>query len=146
MLFTGKSKFCFYFHLFLKRFFPNRCKLYYEKDGNFIDKGIGFLYIKQQEASSRAQLLIRSDTTTGNILLNIALVESLPVSKAEKGKGVMLTCIPNPPVEPPPKKKDGDANGNEDESNKKTVTFLIRVKATDSEELYETIVKYKTQS
>ncbi len=118
-----------------------------------MDKGLAFLYIKKA-AGSRAQLLVRSDTTTGNILLNIALVESLPVSKAEKGKGVMLACIPNPPIEPPPKPKTGDDSGaasNGDaaaaaeEANKKSVTFLLRVKVSDSEELYDTIVRYQKE-
>lgn len=114
-----------------------------------MDKGLAFLYIKKA-AGSRAQLLVRSDTTTGNILLNIALVESLPVSKAEKGKGVMLACIPNPPIEPPPKPKTGDdsaaSNGDAaEEANKKSVTFLLRVKVSDSEELYDTIVRYQKE-
>lgn len=120
--------------------FVARCKLYYQKDGSFVDKGLGFLYIKPKK-DAKAQLLIRADTTTGNILLNIALVESLPVIKAEKGKGVMLTCIPNPEIEPK-KKEEEQENGTE----KSTVTFLIRVKATDNDELYDSIVKYKSQA
>lgn len=68
--------------------------------------------------------------------------------KAEKGKGVMLTCIPNPPIEPPTKKTgDGEsANGNlTEEASKKTVTYLLRVKIADSEELYDTICRYKAE-
>jgi len=110
--------------------------LYYQKDGSYVDKGVGFLYIKTKN-NSKPQLLIRSDTATGNILLNIALVDSLPINKADKGKGVMLTCIPNPEIEP--RKKD------EQNEAKQTVTFLIRVKASDCDDLYDTIVKYKSQ-
>lgn len=88
---------------------------------------------------TKPQLLIRAGTATGNILLNIALVESLPIAKAEKGKGVMLTCIPNPEIEP--KKKEDEQNG-----DKKTVTFLIRVRPSDCEELYDTMMKYKSSN
>lgn len=112
--------------------YSKKCKLYFQKDGSYVEKGVGFLYIKT--SNSRPQLLIRADTTTGNILLNISLVDSLPVSKADGNKGVMLTCIPNPELET---KKD---------DKKQSVTFLIRVKPVDCDELYESIVKYKSQS
>ena len=116
-----------------------RCKLYYKKDDQFTEKGVGFLYIKVKDNESKPQLLIRAGTSTGNILLNIALVESLPVSKAE-GKGVLLTCVPNPPLET---KKKTDS---ESDNDKKTVTFLIRVKKEDSDELMDTITKYKSSA
>lgn len=120
-----------------------KCKLFYQKEDKFVQKGLGYLYIISK-GDSKPQLLIRSDTPTGNILLNIALVSSLPVKTApgKDGKinGVMLTCIPNPEIEP--QKKDGQENGN---ASKQTVTFLIRVKPTDGEELYNTIVQYKSQ-
>lgn len=98
-----------------------------------MEKGIGYLYIKCGN-EERAQLLIRADTNLGNILLNIALVETLPIFKADKNKGVLLTCVPNPPVEP---------NKKINEDNKNTVTFLIRVKVADCDELYQNLLKYR---
>lgn len=90
-----------------------------------------------KDDQSKPQLLIRADTTTGNILLNIALVESLPVLKAEKGKGVLITCVPNPPIET---KKQSNSS----DSDRNTETFLIRVKQSDSEHLYNKLIEYKT--
>lgn len=108
--------------------FTKKCKLYFQKDGQFVDKGTGFLYIKVvPEEGRKPQLLIRADTSMGNILLNIALVGTLPIVKVEK-KGVMITCISNP------KKADEDGE---------STTFLIRVKQVD--ELYDALNEHKTK-
>lgn len=97
-----------------------------------MDRGVGFLYIKP--IKNKKQLLIRSSTSTGTILLNIALDENLPINMAEDGKGVMLTCVPNPPI----------STGKKDEDDGKSpLTFLIRVKKEDCQEFYETLLKHK---
>lgn len=66
----------------------------------------------------------------GNILLNIRLSASLPISRSGKNN-VMIACIPNPPVDP----KNPD----------KAIPMLIRVKtAEDADELLNTLNKYKS--
>ena len=163
MLFIRKSKWWWRFVtelidlLFLCK--SGRCKLYYKKNDNFVEKGLGFLYIKTPKnteddddgssGGSKSQLLIRADTNMGTILLNIALIDSLPISKADKGKGVLITCVPNPPllemINNKKKKKNNDNNDSVDDADvdKQTVTFLIRVKQTDCDELYDNLMKYK---
>ena len=49
-----------------------RCKLFYKKDGSFVEKGVGMLYLKPC-SDEKFQCLIRADTNLGNILLNIKL-------------------------------------------------------------------------
>lgn len=70
------------------------------------------LHIKKNEAVT--QLVIRADTSLGNILLNIGLKTGLPLKMADDQKGVILTCIPNPPID----SKSGNTE----------TTFLIRNK------------------
>lgn len=127
-------------HLEADSVYTKKCRLYYKKNEDFVEKGIGFLYIKCKDGDDNSipQLLIRADTRTGNILLNIALCKTLPIQKAEK-KGILLTCIPNPPIETKKKKKDEK----DDDDDKKSVTYLVRVKATDCDELYQNIMKYR---
>ncbi|GAB6027140.1 Nuclear pore complex protein Nup50 [Chamberlinius hualienensis] len=95
--------------------YKTRCKLFYKKEGSFVDKGVGTLYIKQAEKPS---LLIRAETSLSNILLNIGLNSSIPVQKAGKCH-VTLICIPNPPL------------STKGEDAKAAVTFLIKVKDSD---------------
>ncbi|KPM08109.1 nuclear pore complex protein Nup50-like protein [Sarcoptes scabiei] len=114
--------------------------VYTKKDENFVEKGLGFLYIILKNDSSSTQLLIRADTNTGNILLNINLVKSLPLMKADNNKGVLLTCIPNPPIEIEKKRASDNADS---DSSKKTVTFLIRVKPSDCDELFDKLTEHQ---
>lgn len=44
-----------------------RCKLFYKKDGEFKEKGVGTLHLKMV-AESKLQLLVRADTNLGNCL------------------------------------------------------------------------------
>ena len=109
-----------------------RCKLYFKKGDDWSNKGVGYLYIKKDASgSSPAQLLIRADNSLGVILLHISLNDSLPISKAPQNRGVYLACIPNPPLDPKA-------------TTQTTVTFLIKVRVEDTEQLFDTLVKYKT--
>lgn len=72
-----------------------RCKLYYKKDDAYVDRGVGQLHLKP--LGNKTQLVVRADTSLGNILLNILLQQSLPVMKQGKNN-VMISCIPNPPI------------------------------------------------
>ncbi|XP_078581204.1 nuclear pore complex protein Nup50-like [Branchiostoma floridae x Branchiostoma japonicum] len=77
-------------------FYTTRCKLFYQKDGAYKDKGVGNLHLKKT-GDSKTQLVVRADTSLGNILLNILLFPSMPVSRQGKNN-VALVCVPNPPL------------------------------------------------
>lgn len=46
--------------------FNFRCKLFYQKDGVWTERGIGFLHLKKND--EKGQLLVRADTSLGKIL------------------------------------------------------------------------------
>ncbi|XP_073695071.1 nuclear pore complex protein Nup50 [Garra rufa] len=109
-------------------FYSKKCKLFYKKDGEFKEKGVGTLHLKIV-AESKLQLLVRADTNLGNILLNIMVPSSMPCTRTGKNN-VMVVCVPNPPV---------------DEKNPSTpVPVLIRVKAAeDADELHRILQEKK---
>lgn len=110
--------------------YTKRCKLFQKKDNSYTERGVGTLYIKPQK--DKYQLLIRADTRLGNILLNIMLAPSLPVSRLGKNN-VGLVCIPNPPV-----------NGKDDSAS--PTTMLLRVRTTeDADELKDALERYKNE-
>ncbi|XP_069619425.1 nuclear pore complex protein Nup50 isoform X4 [Ranitomeya imitator] len=109
-------------------FYSKKCKLFYKKDNEFKEKGVGTLHLKTL-GDKKVQLLIRADTNLGNILLNILVQPSLPCSRMGKNN-VMIVCVPNPPI---------------DEKNRSVpVTMLIRVKTTeDADELHKILMEKK---
>lgn len=46
---------------------PHRCKLFYKKDNEFKEKGVGTLHLKPT-ATQKTQLLVRADTNLGGHL------------------------------------------------------------------------------
>ncbi|XP_051781622.1 nuclear pore complex protein Nup50 [Erpetoichthys calabaricus] len=105
-----------------------RCKLFYKKDNEFKEKGIGTLHLKAI-ADKRTQLLVRADTNLGNILLNIMLHSSIPCTRAGKNN-VMIVCVPNPPLD--------------EKTQASPVPMLIRVKTSeDADELHKIITEKK---
>jgi len=101
--------------------YDKKCKLFYKKDGNYVEKGVGMLYLKTVDGG-KTQLLVRADTNLGNVLLNILLSPQIPTTRVGKNN-VMLVCVPNPPVDP---KADSSA----------PCPMLIRVKTGgDADEL-----------
>ncbi|XP_047518087.1 nuclear pore complex protein Nup50 [Pieris napi] len=105
--------------------FDRKCKIFVKKNGNFVDKGVGTLYIKKIEDTSKHQLLVRANTSLGNILLNLVLASSVPTQRMGKNN-VMLVCIPTPDAKPPP------------------TPVLIRVKTSEeADELLEKLNNYK---
>jgi len=78
--------------------YDKKCKLFYKKDGSYVEKGVGMLYLKSVEGG-KTQLLVRADTNLGNVLLNILLNPQIPTTRVGKNN-VMLVCVPNPPVDP----------------------------------------------
>ncbi|CAG4941165.1 unnamed protein product [Colias eurytheme] len=105
--------------------FDKKCKVFFKKDGNFVDKGVCTLYIKKIEESGKHQLLVRANTTLGTVLLNMILSASIPTQRMGKNN-VMLVCIPTPDAKPPP------------------TPVLIRVKTSEeADDLLEILNKYK---
>lgn len=108
--------------------YEKKCKLFYMKDGAYIEKGVGTLFLKP--AGEKTQLVIRALTNLGNILLNIVLNASIPTIRAGKN-GVMIACVPNPPLA-------GKSDSTE------PVKMLIRVKTgEDADNLLEKINELK---
>ncbi|XP_033888999.1 nuclear pore complex protein Nup50-like isoform X1 [Acipenser ruthenus] len=109
-------------------FYSTKCKLFYKKDNEFKEKGVGTLHLKQV-AEQKTQLLVRADTNLGNILLNILVQSSMPCTRMGKNN-VMVVCVPNPPVD--------------EKSPTTPVPMLIRVKtAQDADELHKIIMEKK---
>jgi nuclear pore complex protein Nup50 len=104
--------------------YSKRCKVFVKGGVDFTDRGVGTLFIKKI-GESKIQMIVRADTNLGNILLNIVIVEGLPVSRMGKNN-VMIVCIPTPDAKPPP------------------TSVLLRVKTgEEADELLNTINKYK---
>ncbi|XP_044254758.1 nuclear pore complex protein Nup50 [Tribolium madens] len=102
-----------------------RCKVFVKKEGKFGDHGVGTLYLKPIPNSEKVQLIVRADTNLGKLICNFILSESIPMQRMGK-KDVMLVCIPNPDMQPPP------------------VPILLRVKSPeDADELLKTLQKHK---
>lgn len=100
--------------------YSKRCKIFVKGGSEFSDRGVGTLFIKKVE-DSKIQLIVRNDTNLGKILLNIMIVENLPVSRSGKNN-VMVVCIPTPDAKPPP------------------TSVLIRVKTSEeADELFNKI-------
>lgn len=111
--------------------YSKRCKLFFKKDENYVDKGVGTLFLKRTE-SNKTQLVVRADTSLGNILLNIILNETLPTERVGKNN-VLIVCIPHPPVDPKAKPEP--------------TPLLFRVKTSeDADELFDKLMQYKTAS
>ncbi|KAI4545793.1 hypothetical protein MG293_002348 [Ovis ammon polii] len=109
-------------------FYSKKCKLFYKKENEFKEKGVGTLHLKPT-ANQKTQLLVRADTNLGNILLNILIAPSMPCTRTGKNN-VLVVCVPNPPV---------------DEKNAATpVPMLIRVKTSeDADELHRILMEKK---
>lgn len=105
--------------------FPHRCKLFYKKDNEFKEKGVGTLYLKST-ANQKTKLLVR-DTKLGSILLNILIPPDMPCSRMGKNN-VLIVCVPDPPLD----KKNATIK----------VTMLIRVKTSkDADELHKILLQ-----
>ncbi|XP_023983108.1 nuclear pore complex protein Nup50 [Physeter macrocephalus] len=109
-------------------FYSKKCKLFYKKDNEFKEKGVGTLHLKPT-ANRKTQLLVRADTNLGNILLNVLIPPNMPCTRTGKNN-VLIVCVPNPPI---------------DEKNATTpVTMLIRVKTSeDADELHRILQEKK---
>ncbi|KAM6895445.1 nuclear pore complex protein Nup50 [Xenentodon cancila] len=110
-------------------FYSKKCKLFYKKESEFKEKGVGTLHLKHT-ADGKTQMIIRADTNLGNILLNIIVPASMPCTRVGKNN-VMVVCVPNPPVD--------------DKNPSSPIPLLIRVKtAEDANELHKTLEEKKS--
>jgi len=108
--------------------YQKKSKIFYLKDGNYKEIGVGLLFVKPLE-NDKASILVRADNTLGNILLNVAIPPS-PAPVKQGKNNCLLPVVPNPPIE----------------GIEGAVPLLIRVKTSDdADELIE-IIKSKQQS
>ena len=73
-----------------------RCKLFYKKEKEFKEKGLGMLHLKKVDGGNKTQMIVRAETNLGNILLNILVGDSLNIMKRKNN--LQFGCIPNPPI------------------------------------------------
>ena len=100
--------------------FSQKCKLFYKKADSYVERGKGNLHLKLTE-EQKVQLVIRAETSLGNILLNTLVTATTPLERIGKNNVVLVT-LPNPPIDP--------------KAESEPVTFLVRVKTTeDADEL-----------
>uniref|UniRef100_A0A146LQ44 Nuclear pore complex protein Nup50 n=1 Tax=Lygus hesperus TaxID=30085 RepID=A0A146LQ44_LYGHE len=103
--------------------FSQRVKVFVKRDDDYADRGVGTLFIKP--ANNKYQVIVRADTSLGNLLLNIILVDGIPMKQMGKNN-VMLVCVPLPGADSKP------------------VPTLLKVKTKeDAEKLFEELNKYK---
>lgn len=101
--------------------YSKRCKVFIRVDKDYKDRGVGTLYIKNVQDGAKTQVLVRADTSLGNILLNALLTKEIPLKRMGKNN-VMLPIM----------------------DNDKPTTALIRVKTgEDADELLENMEKNK---
>ncbi|XP_026466956.1 nuclear pore complex protein Nup50-like [Ctenocephalides felis] len=101
-----------------------RCKVFIKKDENYVDGGVGNLFLKPVKDRNKMQLIVRADTNLGNLLLNVLLSDSIPTKRMGKNN-VMMVCIPTPDKPAP-------------------TSILLRVKTSEqADELLEMIDKHK---
>lgn len=82
--------------------------------------------LKVQSSSGQSvRLLLRNDTSLGNILMNVRLTAEVPMTLTKNN--LIVVCPANPPLG-----KEGEETG--------PVTYLIRVKtAQQAEQLHSTV-------
>merc|ERR1712200_197205 len=73
-----------------------RCKLFYKKEKEFVEKGLGMLHLKKVENNTKTQMVVRAETNLGNILLNILVGGKMNVIKRKNN--LQFVCVPNPPI------------------------------------------------
>jgi nuclear pore complex protein Nup50 len=96
--------------------------VFLKKEASFQERGVGTLYLKP--AGEKMQLIVRADTSLGNVLVNTLLTSGLPIQRMGSNN-VMLVCVPTPDVKPPP------------------VPLLIRLKTgDDADEVFNKLKEY----
>ncbi|CAA9997363.1 unnamed protein product [Nesidiocoris tenuis] len=74
--------------------FSSTVKVFVKKDKeDYTERGVGTLYVKP--VNDKFQVVVRADTSLGNLLVNIVLTESMPMKRLGKNN-VLLVCVPVP--------------------------------------------------
>ncbi len=101
-----------------------RAKLFYKKQDEYTELGVGTLKVQSSNGQSVC-LLLRNDTSIGNILLNVRVTGDVPMTLTKNN--LIVVCPANPPL------GKGAGEGG-------VVTYLIRVKTAQlAEKLHSTI-------
>ncbi|XP_021931646.1 nuclear pore complex protein Nup50 isoform X1 [Zootermopsis nevadensis] len=79
--------------------YSKRCKVFVKKEASFQERGVGMLHLKP--VGEKTQLIVRADTSLGNLLVNTLLTAGLPIQRMGTNN-VMLVCVPMPDTKPPP--------------------------------------------
>lgn len=109
--------------------YSKRCKVFIKKEAGYADLGVGTLYVKPV-AGEKHQLIVRADTSLGNVLINVLLTSGIPLQRMAKNN-VMMICVPTPP-----------APGSTSPPAPSTV--LLRVKTSDeADQLLANLEKYR---
>lgn len=112
-----------------------RSKLYYKKEGKFVELGVGKLRVEEMEGGEGVKLLLRNDTTLKQILLNIRINSQVPMTLQKNN--LLIVCPPNPPLETKSPSKSDESPG---KTTPLPVTYAIRVKDGHvAEQLHSTI-------
>ncbi|GAB0089299.1 Nuclear pore complex protein Nup50 [Sergentomyia squamirostris] len=105
--------------------FSKRCKVYIKTGDGYKERGIGTLYLKSVNEGKKIQMIVRADTSLGNVLVNLLLTKGIPAQIMGKNN-VMMVCIPNADMDKP-------------------VSMLLKVKnAEEADELLTAIKKHAT--
>lgn len=101
--------------------YSKRCKVFVKVEKEFKDRGVGTLYMKSVEEGDKTQVIVRADTSLGNLLLNMLLTKETPTSRTGKNNVMIGSVV------------DG-----------KPTSVLIRVKTSeDADEMLKTLEKHK---
>lgn len=108
--------------------YSQRVKVFVKNDKQYADRGVGTLFIKEAKdgkGNKIHQVIVRADTSLGNVIFNIRITTEIPTQRLGKNN-VMVVCLPTPDSKPPP------------------VPVLLRVKTEeDADKLLAEINKYK---
>ncbi|XKL62093.1 hypothetical protein PGB90_001926 [Kerria lacca] len=79
--------------------YEKKCKVFIKKDNNFVDHGIGFLFLKLIGDEKKCQLIVRANNKLATIMLNVLLTSNVPIQLMGKNN-IMIICCPTPDSKP----------------------------------------------
>ena len=120
--------------------FNIRCKLFYKKEAEFVELGVGNLRVTNGEKGGVC-LLLRNDTAMKKVLLNVLLSKGIPLSLQKNT--ILLVCQPNPPLEVQAggDKPSEESDGSQSEKPNKPITYLLKVKEEQKAKELHSIIK-----
>ena len=92
--------------------YSKKCKLFYKKEAAYRELGLATVHLKLTH-NRKVQVVVRAETSLGNILLNVLVSEGVSVERVGKNN-VMLIWLLNPPIDP--------------KAEPEPATFLLRLK------------------